>query len=1598
MSGLSIEEDAGEAIEATTGVLGGCRFVAHGAVVLDDEISARGDDDDDAAATTTTTAAADDVPGRDDASAGLLLGRMRSRNYDDFDDDDALDDDDLLSRLPPGMDPRRDRARIRPAARPRCLLFPGVTRDAIDHDEEVYARGNHVVWSSGGVVRVRFTTPEPVSQVAWCAFPRIVRITYDPSDPSDPSDVGFLASADDEPTLCLRHGRTAMTTYAPSGATQTMPLPRDARGDLAPTALGALLRTSRGVAAIRHALDEPSLVFAADPADVFARTETIAWSSVDSVLLLTHDAGRASHALWRLSPAAERREGEGERGEKRESAGTTGARDGDGDDDDDAWNFLSTEPSTRAGRPFGEYFSTTAGLKSGGVLLDVDVDDDGEEGDGEEGDGDGSPNSVLGGSRSRARAYSQAEHPRVAATRVWTEPPGRSPSPASHAALTHADDARGTPALAALLADGALVGWSLRRAGAGAGAGGDAAPRVVFAIDDVVSFAAAAATRAPLLDVLVKRADPGRDALGLFAGARCVMSWDASATLWRDAAAGVVRVGDVVRVHSPVGNRVTAETTAARGGIAVRLSLPTGFASPAARAVMDAAGKDVMRALDAGAGEASASATAAVVAAAASAAASGSGFGSGDAAEWNAVRDALLRLCSIDTTAAEEDGYGNDIGGGRDADADDAAWNELLADGDRVAAAATARKYRALASSLPPPAASPPTRAAAFAARASMPPPRDATMALLESSHAAYEACKLDALKRPATARVGELCAALAGAIARDARSGGSSSSVAGAIAIAHLDHYARDGGANGGAARTLAAMGRERPGVASSPAPPPTPTPDLVRALEMIFEGVDESAWIARVPPLIAARLTGDGEEGGDAIAWAADVVSFASAAAASAAAASAGDDAEAAEAATAMTAAMTTSGFGLAELSRLPHGVSVPLRDALQRCRRSPPGGWPAAAYALVGRDDLALKAAFESSSSPAPSHSVAGNLSTAASHDLRARGVFLPGVGVGAGGGDGVGADDDEHGGGGGGDGDGGHDLDDGDGDGGAEKSFNATDGGSGGGDGDELEPDGMSHLESYVGPLLFGRDRRLREVRALLSSARPTPILLGGLEGGGGGADGGGGEGGDAEAVSAQQARLWSLAPRTSALAIGRGAFTLGTARARPTEALKIPTLTLAGCLPAHRNAVVKLDLAAVGEGAAFTLWPEFHNGAAAGFALAARTKGELTRAWIVFNRPREPSHAHAGVLMALGLTGHLRALTNTDMYRYLVQEHEATTVGVLIGTAAAHRGTMNPETSKMCFLHLPTRHPGSFPEVELSTQVQSAALLSVGLVYEGSAHRLMSEILLAEIGKEPGGDSSPQGREGYALSAGLALGLVTLGRGRDAIGLVDLRIPERLRRYLGGGGGEFGRRPRESSFRADEFAAKDARARDDANGNGGGQVMENALVNLDVTAPAATLALGLMFLKTNDAAAAAHVAVPSTHYALDHARPDFVLLRVVAKSLIMWDSIDPHEAWVEAQLPEILRLKKTSSRASPDAIEFQGEDDDGGHGGPTGAAVDREALAQAHVHALAGACMTLGLRFAGTADAVAANTLTTYALTFLRCVLSHTGPHTTPSAW
>lgn len=83
---------------------------------------------------------------------------------------------------------------------------------------------------------------------------------------------------------------------------------------------------------------------------------------------------------------------------------------------------------------------------------------------------------------------------------------------------------------------------------------------------------------------------------------------------------------------------------------------------------------------------------------------------------------------------------------------------------------------------------------------------------------------------------------------------------------------------------------------------------------------------------------------------------------------------------------------------------------------------------------------------------------------------------------------------------------------------------------------------------------------------------------------------------------------------------------------------------------------------------------------------------------------------------------LSCLTATDVYRYMSQEHDATTMGLLLGMAAAKAGTMDPVVSKMLFMHAPSLSPEAFLELELSPMVQSAALLGLGLLFRGSCHR------------------------------------------------------------------------------------------------------------------------------------------------------------------------------------------------------------------------------------------------------------------------------------
>jgi anaphase-promoting complex subunit 1 len=180
------------------------------------------------------------------------------------------------------------------------------------------------------------------------------------------------------------------------------------------------------------------------------------------------------------------------------------------------------------------------------------------------------------------------------------------------------------------------------------------------------------------------------------------------------------------------------------------------------------------------------------------------------------------------------------------------------------------------------------------------------------------------------------------------------------------------------------------------------------------------------------------------------------------------------------------------------------------------------------------------------------------------------------------------------------------------------------------------------------MVFPDDNRVREAARLLRSSRPLflrvprpPELT------------------DHDYERSKQERLLLLCRRAVAVPLGRGMLTLGTHGVLSAEPLRLPHIVLAGRVP-PAHATLALDMSSCP--ANFRVWPEFHNGVAAGLRLppasADRHERTITRTWIKFNKPVSvpessgnntnqtppPNYSHGGFLMALGLRGYLSALT------------------------------------------------------------------------------------------------------------------------------------------------------------------------------------------------------------------------------------------------------------------------------------------------------------------------------------------------------------------
>ncbi|KAH0510942.1 Anaphase-promoting complex subunit 1 [Microtus ochrogaster] len=501
--------------------------------------------------------------------------------------------------------------------------------------------------------------------------------------------------------------------------------------------------------------------------------------------------------------------------------------------------------------------------------------------------------------------------------------------------------------------------------------------------------------------------------------------------------------------------------------------------------------------------------------------------------------------------------------------------------------------------------------------------------------------------------------------------------------------------------------------------------------------------------------------------------------------------------------------------------------------------------------------------------------------------------------------------------------------------------------------EEEDDGMNDLNHEVMSLIWSEDLRVQDVRRLLQSAQPVRVNVVQYP-----------ELSDHEFIEEKENRLLQLCQRTMALPVGRGMFTLFSYHPVPTEPLPIPKLNLTGRAP-PRNTTVDLNSGNIDVPPNMTSWASFHNGVAAGLKIAPAS--QIDSAWIVYNKPKhaELANEYAGFLMALGLNGHLTKLATLNIHDYLTKGHEMTSIGLLLGVSAAKLGTMDMSITRLLSIHVPALLPPTSTELDVPHNVQVAAVVGIGLVYQGTAHRHTAEVLLAEIGRPPGPEMEYcTDRESYSLAAGLALGMVCLGHGSNLIGMSDLNVPEQLYQYMVGGHRRFQIGMHSEKHKSPSY-----------------QIKEGDTINVDVTCPGATLALAMIYLKTNNRSIADWLRAPDTMYLLDFVKPEFLLLRTLARCLILWDDILPNSKWVDSNVPQIIR----ENSISLSEIELPCSED-----------LNLETLSQAHVYIIAGACLSLGFRFAGSENLSAFNCLHKFAKDFMNYLsapnASVTGPY------
>ncbi|RLV93081.1 Negative regulator of mitosis [Spathaspora sp. JA1] len=446
------------------------------------------------------------------------------------------------------------------------------------------------------------------------------------------------------------------------------------------------------------------------------------------------------------------------------------------------------------------------------------------------------------------------------------------------------------------------------------------------------------------------------------------------------------------------------------------------------------------------------------------------------------------------------------------------------------------------------------------------------------------------------------------------------------------------------------------------------------------------------------------------------------------------------------------------------------------------------------------------------------------------------------------------------------------------------------------------DGQSEADRIgITKLIFDSDRRYFEITTLLHQTKTQTATLHESPGIS-----------EYDLVLLQRELAVIVALRTLTIPLGRAALFYGGRHPLITEKFPIPKFNLNTLItPTMTNIIHSDDNIPV----QISEWGNFHNGVSSGLSISKDAKG-ISGSWIIFNKPPELNAQHAGFLLGLGLNGHLKKLEEWHIYNYLGPKHPLTSVGLLLGMSASLKGSMDNKLTKVLSVHAVALLPQGANDLNVPIMVQAAGLIGIGLLYLETQHRRMSEILLSQLTSSVFQNDVEQIHEGYRLSAGIALGFVNLGKGGDLRGLNDTHVVDKLVSLA--------------------VSMKDYQP----------------VQELNKSCCGAILALGFIYIKTENREIANKLKVPETDQLLDYIRSDMLLLRCVAKNIILWQGIGNSIFWVESEIPKVVAEKYS-----------------------TFTELDSDMLCYFNI--LAGTCMSIAVKYASSHDITARDTILHY---------------------